>query len=282
MGRELWAGVMLLISGGIADPNIACIISTAARLGVPFRIAYAGINKVSWDLGEDIVIDGRKLKPTAIFQRMNVFGYDPEANQKLMAWYQNWYGLIRAYQVGRGIRGFDGDTHNSWNKGLDLIQAEKLGFLIPKTVVSDHFLADDYIYKPMCGGQHTVLLSDRKAYQAGAGFAQEHLKGQEYRIYLAGDDNYAFRMETESLDYREKQDVNVIQINPGQFGETALVTKLAHQNGLHYAACDLKANKENRLCFLEINSAPMFSEFDRVADGRLSESMVRWLVRQNE
>jgi len=269
---------MLLISGGIADPNIACLVSTAARLGVDFRIAYAGINKVTWDLGEDLVVDGRKIRPTAVFQRQNVFGYDPQNSPKLLAWYQNWYGLIRAYQVGRKLKGFDADVHTCWNKGLDLLHAQKLGFRIPRTLATDCDIPPDSIYKPMCGGQHTLLAKDKSVFDAGPGFVQEQLTGMEYRIYLAGHDFYAFRMETQSLDYREKQDVDVVEVSPAQFRETDLVGKLAREIGLHYAACDLKNDKDNQLCFLEINSAPMFSEFDRAANGRLSESMVRWLV----
>ena len=272
---------MLLISGGLQDPNIGCIVSTAARMGVDFRIAYAGINKISWNLGDHLLIDGREVRPTSIYQRMNVFGYDPSSDTMRVNWYQNWYGMLRAYQIGRGVRGFDADVHNAWNKGLDLIEAEKLGFRIPKTLISDHEVLEDCIYKPMQGGQHTILLKSEKDYAAGPGFAQERCPGQEYRIYLAGDDNYAFRMETDALDYREKQDVKVVEVNPGQFRETELVNRLAHRNGLHYAACDLKTDKDGRLCFLEINSAPMFSEFDRAAKGRLSESMVKWLVKSN-
>jgi hypothetical protein len=49
--------------------------------------------------------------------------------------------------------------------------------------------------------------------------------------------------------------------------------------GLDFGAADFKASPETgRPLFLEVNSAPMFAAFDRVAAGALCDAILDWLV----
>lgn len=277
---------MLLISGGIHDPNIACIVSTASRLGVRFEIAYAGISRIDWDLDGGLMLNKRATAPKAIFQRFNNFGYS-QNDRDTYQWYHNWYHALRAYTLDRKLRAFDlGYGMTAFCKPLEMLHARRVGLRIPSTLITDNSVEKDCIFKPIMGGDHTIPLRDTTAFSRGAGFAQQHLKGQEYRIYVVGDRTFVFRMDTDSMDYRIKQDVTCNPIKPTEMtqdGESVCekVRTLSHQMKLHYSASDLKKDEEGNLHFLEINSAPMFSEFDRATNGELSECMVRWLTEES-
>jgi len=277
---------MLLITGGIHDPNIACIVSTASRLGVRFEIAYAGISRFDWEMNGGLRLNKRPIQPKSIFQRFNNFGYDIN-NRETYQWYHSWYHAFRAYTLDRKLRCFDLEYGmNAFCKPLDMFRAQRLGLRIPKTLITENTLLSDCIFKPIMGGDHTILLEDKTAYKRGIGFAQQHLKGQEYRIYVVGEKTFVFRMDTESLDYRVKQDVACTRIKPEEMtvdGNEVCdrIKKLSHDMGLNYSASDLKMDDERNLHFLEINSSPMFSEFDRAVDGELSETMVKWLAEDS-
>jgi hypothetical protein len=277
---------MLLITGGIHDPNIACIVSTASRLGARFEVAYAGICRFDWDMDGELKLNKRIISPKSIFQRFNTFGYDIN-NKDTYQWYHNWYHAFRSYALNRELRCFDlGYGMNAFCKPLDMFRAKRLGLRLPKTLITENTVPNDCIFKPIMGGDHTILLEDKTPYARGIGFAQQHLKGQEYRVYVVGDQTFAFRMETKSLDYRLKQDVNCVPIMPSEmcadgYDVCHRVKALSHEMKLNYSASDLKMDDAGNLHFLEINSAPMFSEFDRAMDGMLSETMVKWLVKES-
>ena len=277
---------MLLITGGIHDPNIACIVSTASRIGARFEVAYAGISRFDWDMDGELKLNQRIISPKSIFQRFNTFGYDIN-NKDSYQWYHNWYHAFRSYTLDRKLRCFDLEYGmNAFCKPLDMFRAKRLGLRLPKTLITENTVPSDCIFKPIMGGDHTILLEDKTPYARGIGFAQQHLKGQEYRVYVVGDQTFVFRMETKSLDYRLKQDVNCVPIKPTEMcadGNEVCnrIKALSHEMGLNYSASDLKMDEAENLHFLEINSAPMFSEFDRAMDGVLSETMVKWLAEES-
>lgn len=269
---------MILITGGVADPNIACLVSRASRVGANFKAVYAGISKISWDLDGELLVDGQSTGATALFQRHNVFGYEP-SNAVHWNWYLNWYHIFRSYGLIRNLRMFDNATgFGTTRKILDLHEAGKMGFAVPKTIVTDHLIPHgEHIFKPTCGGDHTKKLGSEKDFSAGAGLVQRYLCGQEYRAYVVGNEVFAFRMETNSLDYREKQDVRVVPVPLSDIRVAEKVRLLSHKLGLYFSATDLKEDGDGQIHFLEINSAPMYSEFDRAMGGQLCEAMLKWL-----
>lgn len=269
---------MILITGGVADPNIACLVSRASRMGIKFKIVYAGISKIAWNLDGELLVDGQSTGATALFQRHNVFGYDP-SNGSHWNWYLNWYHTFRSYGLIRKLRMFDNESgFSTTRKIMDLAEAARIGFRIPKTIVTDSLIPPgENILKPVCGGDHTKILNSEKDFYCGAGFAQERLRGQEYRAYVVGNEVFAFRMETASLDYREKQDVKVVPVPLSDIRVAEKVRQMSHQRGLFFSATDLKEDDNGQIHFLEINSAPMYSEFDRAIDGQLCEAMLTWL-----
>ena len=59
--------------------------------------------------------------------------------------------------------------------------------------------------------------------------------------------------------------------------------ELAEALGLDWAAADFKTDPgSGELCFLEINSAPMFVAFDRACDGALTDALLDWLMRRDQ
>jgi hypothetical protein len=245
-------------------------------MGVSFQVAYSGISRLDWILGGQLCLDRRPVKPDSFFQRFNVFGY--EANQtESHHFYHNWYHTLRAYAVHENIRMFDSSIKMaSFCKPLDLLAANKIGLRIPETMITDSTIPKKAcIFKPVMGGSHTVMLKSKSDISNGPGFVQELCPGTEYRVYVVGDKCFTFRMDTKSLDYREKNDVNVVPVPNIQ--EAEKIKTLSHEKGLYFSSSDLKCDMQGRLCFLEINTSPMFSVFDKAVDGRLSEAMVEWL-----
>jgi len=267
---------MILLSGGLYDPNIACLVSTASRMGVPFQVAYSGISSLDWILGGQLCLDKRPIKFDSFFQRFNVFGYDANDRGQYDC-YHNWYHTLRAYALDQNIRMFDSSVKmNSFCKPLDLLAANKVGLRIPETLITDNTIPKKAcIFKPVMGGSHTIMLKNKSDLSNGPGFVQELCPGNEYRVYVVGDKCFTFRMDTKSLDYREKQDVDVVPI--ANIPEAENIKTLSHEKGLYFSSSDLKCDMQGRVCFLEINTSPMFSVFDRVIGGKLSEAMIAWL-----
>jgi D-alanine-D-alanine ligase-like ATP-grasp enzyme len=81
------------------------------------------------------------------------------------------------------------------------------------------------------------------------------------------------------LDYRAS---NQTRVEPEPTLAAAVghaLLALAERLGLDWAAADLKTDRESgELCFLEINSAPMFVAFDRACDGALADALLDWLT----
>lgn len=270
---------MILISGGIQDPNIACLAQTASRMGAPFQLAYPTLIRVDWDLEGDVKINGAAINPKAFFQRFNVFGYDVVNNKSHYNWYHSYYHFFRSAALAKQWKMFDlGTRFETFCKPSELYEARKIGLNVASTIISNNVLPDDErIFKPIMGGEHTTILS-KSSYHIGVGFAQKRLVGKEYRVYVIGDELMTFRMDTKSLDYREKQDVECVLVDNSCVKDIEKVRELSHARGLHFSASDLKEDENGKIHFLEINSSPMFVRFDEASDGRLTEKMIQWLI----
>jgi hypothetical protein len=271
---------MILISGGIHDPNIACLVSAASRLDVRFHVAYAGINRLEWDFASDsLSFDGRPVRPNAFFQRSNVFGFDPFTNHLRLQWYQSWYHTLQACALHHNWRMFDSaNGMKCYCKPLDLMAAKRIGLRVPQTLITDGGVREGNIVKMVMGGKHTEMSKSVEQFSTGVGILQPQLTGQEYRVYVVGNETFVFRMDTQSLDYREKQDVDPVPVPEDTIGICPQIRELSHQKGVLFSASDIKEDADGQPHFLEINTMPCFSEFDRKADGKLSEAMVRWLA----
>lgn len=108
---------------------------------------------------------------------------------------------------------------------------------------------------------------------------QRKLEKPEYRFFRVGNEYIAFTMDSPSLDYREKQDATLQEI---EFPKEHLERYIALTNrlGLDYAASDYMTNpKTGNLTLLEVNSGAMFAAFDVAAGNKLCRKMLQYLVK---
>ncbi len=112
---------------------------------------------------------------------------------------------------------------------------------------------------------------------------QAELVAPEVRVYPIAGRFHAFSVESEALDYRTDSGVKVTPLDldmlPGHIlpGLTSLMDSL----GANFGAADFKTcGRTGELLFLELNSAPMFSVFDKTCDGALIHSIVDFLAGQ--
>ena len=99
------------------------------------------------------------------------------------------------------------------------------------------------------------------------------------RIYVVGNDAFAFEVRSNSLEYHIKQDAELLLLDAVPSEVEQLRSLMAALN-MDFGAADFKTDPvTQQLVFLELNSSPMFTRFDQVAHGRLCEAMVRALVK---
>lgn len=270
---------MLLIVGGSKDHNIARLAQAAEWRKHPFRVIYTDRDpppSVTWQPGfSDITIDGETFsaKGSSFFIRYDVFGSRPEGTT--VAFYEALRGWAAAHpEVGMFNRG---NENLDVNKPRALVLAKACGFDIPKTWITSDFNRfcdkDAYIAKPVAGGEFTRTLGAMEG-EDRPYIVQEKLSYPELRLFRAGRHYFAFSVESSALDYRATADFSMREVEPPAH-LVAAMERLTDRLGLDYAAADFKTNPESgQFEFLEINTMPMFTGYDDVAEGRLSDAMV--------
>lgn len=268
---------MLLIVGGSKDHNIARLADAAKWRGHPYRLVHTDKPlSVSWQPGSpDITINGETFKAegTSLFIRYDVFGR--QADGVKTAVYDAIKGWAEAHpQVGLFNRA---NETMEVSKPRALVLAQQCGFDIPKTWITEDFNRfaekNDYIAKPVSGGEYTRVLSDMPDSPGRPYIVQEKLAYPELRLFRAGRHFFAFQIECNVIDYRVSDDFTMTEVQPpAQLA--AAMQKLTDRMGLDYAAADFKTDPATgKLLFLEVNTMPMFTGYDDVAKGRLSDAM---------
>lgn len=285
----------ILLVGGDRDPNVAALAATFERSRIAVRTLRFGSERpwILWDLERgDLVIDGDPIAPRAVFLRHDVFTEladpRPETSFRAFAWTTAVYGWLLAH---RHVRCLNRASFASVpNKPHALCIARELGLAIPRTVVTNNAdaarsLGESAIAKPVAGGDVTRHLADALSIARADGpvlaapaLVQELLHQPEVRLYVVGDETFAFEVKSAHLDYRVSTDVDLTFIGPGPEPIATQVRGVARRLGLDFAAADLKSRPDGSLVFLEINSAPMFARFDAVANGALTAALARWLT----
>jgi hypothetical protein len=262
----------LLIAGGNADPNVLRLMATATALGVTFGTAWAGVDTLTWRLGHPgVSVNGVKHNPKSLFARFNVFGYDVQADTDSWWKYHNWHtALCDSLHESNTLNPMEPAS----SKVRNLRLASDCGFAVPETAVCSISPLDG-ICKPLHGGDHTKRITRGSACPWGLGFCQEYLSGPEYRIYVVGEKAWAFAMQSDSLDYRENQDVIVSPVT-GLDEEVRKTKRVMQRLCLQFASVDLRRG-DGAVRFLEINDGPMFVAFDDVVNREISEAMISLL-----
>lgn len=289
---------MIVVAGGHADPNIARIVQRLNKREEPFVELRDGVDnhpRLMWRLGEaHLWINGIEVRPAAVFLRYDVFTHAkdrrPESRKNATRWYYTILSWALAHEKVRFLNRRYGSSHAT--KPYNLQLAGQLGLETPDTVITNDadvyscLHEDKWIAKPVDGGEYTQLLSrlqqseswSRQAAEAPT-LLQQRLVGPDLRIYGVGNRWFAFTLTSSEIDYRQSADVAIRSVRPPS-DLTEPLADLMNTLGLDFGAADFKVcSRTGRYLFLEINSAPMFSGFDDVVSGSLSDAIVDWMLR---
>ena len=294
----------IVIAGGGADPNILSLIAASRAAGISVRSIVHDTDQepdFCWDpLGGTLYVDGEKLCANGLFIRFDVFNQSLAAPNDFASGARDralaWYTAVSSWALVTGVRTFNADLKQTAAlKPLALVFAARHGLAIPITVISNRredTTAEDapLIVKPVGGGAYTVLAADlqestewRDDLAPAPALIQEKLSYPEYRIYLVGERMLAFETYATNLDFRLDRAARTRLIAPDELDPELAerLRGLARDMSLDFCAFDLKTRPTTReICFLEVNSSPMFSAFDVQADGQLNRAILDHLSKR--
>jgi glutathione synthase/RimK-type ligase-like ATP-grasp enzyme len=288
---------LLLIAGGLLDPNLQALTEAADALGAPWldgRVPAGSSPPFHWDLslGERAPLPwGGNQVPTGAFVRHDVFAAmadtRPAVSQRALGWSTCWQGWLLAHPQ---VRVFNADMSVvAHNKPAALMRARACGLRTPDTWVSNDVallkarLDQPAIAKPVAGGGYCHTLEEavadvHAAYSAMPALIQPRLVAPELRVFVVGQQPMAFEVSSPSLDYRALQDAEVEPV-PVPEPEAQALLALMRELRMDFGAADFKTDPATgALVFLELNTSPMFARFDAACGGVLAACMVQHLL----
>jgi len=178
----------------------------------------------------------------------------------------------------------------------DLSDAHDGGLLVPETVVTsdrtelaafiEHMRDAGFetVTKPVRGGAHTRLVDAVKAGDEPL-LLQQRIPGEDVRVIFLDDDMLLAAASPPSSHVDHRRDP-LYQAGRADVRTTAIdddtrvrLQTLMKKRGLRFVGIDLKRDREGRLFFLEMNTAPIFEEVaNRLAidvAGALAETLCR-------
>jgi glutathione synthase/RimK-type ligase-like ATP-grasp enzyme len=286
---------LLLIAGGLPDPNLQTLADAAEALGLAWldgRVPPGVSPPFHWDLSAPIDTPpwGDALWPTGAFLRQDVFSSledrRPAVAQRALGWFTAFQGWLMAHPE---VRVFNAEiAHQAFNKPAALLCARRAGLRIADTWVSNEValmrerLSVPSIAKPVAGGGLCHTLEDALKgvsadHSAMPALIQPRLVAPELRVFVVGHDAFAFEVSSPSLDYRAEQDAEVTPVAVPDQANALLA--LMRDFRMDFGAADFKTDPHTgELIFLELNTSPMFARFDLACDGVLAQAMVRHLT----
>jgi glutathione synthase/RimK-type ligase-like ATP-grasp enzyme len=306
---------MIILAGGSSDHNMHTVVRACenaqlnhmaiwtdrpAELSFTFNALSARLN------GQDLTKDAHSLfsrhdtflKPQIGKGDKNYPLLSKMTKAELSQFSDDFIESLRGYALSRPhdfyVLNNRAGQHHDVNKIRNLNWAKEAGFTTPVThttndIKSFEAEAKNWIAKPVAGGAYTQRLSDIFALAADdlekalnrPWFVQEALAYPEIRLYQIGEEQFAFIIENTELDSRSNTD-NLL-LFPTEVPENlkAPMRNLSARLGLDYSAADFKTDPNTgQLKFLEINTMPMITGYDRAAGGQLSESLVQFLHKK--
>lgn len=287
----------LLLAGGCADPNLGVLAAAAQKAGIDvldLRLPLTESPAFCWNPQEAVPwLSDRPVHVTGAFIRNDVFAAmkdpRPVVTSRALAWFQTVLGWLLSQPQ---IRMFNRNlTQAASNKPAVLAGAFHAGLRIPPTLVTNDpgkfsgGFMESGIAKPVLGGDYCYLLSDalattdlRSGLAPRPAIVQKRLVAPEVRIYVIAQAAFAFEVRSPSLDYRVNQDAELILL-PEVPQEVSLLRKLMVKLGLDFGAADFKTDPDTgQLCFLELNTGPMFARFDQISGGKICDAILQELA----
>lgn len=287
----------LLLVGGEDDFNIRHLLKQAQKHNIKARHCLTGekdIPKISLDIHNNIfTANDCTFTTKAMFIRPDVTTYPKTKNLNHHALASDWFNIFLGWCLANDnikILNREYFVRNKVNKVANLLIAKKIGIHVPETYFTNDIglmnecHGEDWIEKPVTGGEHTKLLSTQDKITVKENISikpitlQKKMVKPELRFFRVGTHYRAFTMNSKSLDYRENQDAVIDEVPfPEEHKEKFI--QLTDILGLDFAAADYITNPEtNELTFLEVNSGPMFTAFDMAANGALCGDIFKTLL----
>jgi glutathione synthase/RimK-type ligase-like ATP-grasp enzyme len=189
---------------------------------------------------------------------------------------------------------------NSWQayqfhkeKPLQLSKAKQIGVAIPPTLISNDpeaiaKFAKSYkkvIFKPVYGGAHIQLLTEahleserlKLALSLSPVTLQEYIPGTNIRTYVIGDSIYSAEIRSQSLDFREDRDAQLIPVELPQAVQQQCLA-IAKAFFLEWTAIDWRLKPNGEYIFLEANPSPMFLHFEHQTGFPIAQKLVSFLM----
>ncbi|WDD99192.1 ATP-grasp domain-containing protein [Thalassomonas actiniarum] len=191
------------------------------------------------------------------------------------------------------VNGWQAYQHHK-EKPLQLFKVKNLGVNIPQTYVGNdldeirrcYSAFGKSIFKPVFGGAHTEMLTDahlestrvREALTKSPITVQEFIPGTNIRTYVIGDKVFSAELRSDSADFREDEDVELIVIDtPPAIAEQAL--KIARCLYLNWTAIDWRRDSQGNYYFLEANPSPMFIGFEKKSGIAISDHLIDFMEK---
>jgi len=285
---------MLLIAGGYKDPNIQWLLEQAIQSGIktlPILTKKNSSPAISWNLkNAKLSVNNKPVEISAAFVRRDVFHQSgDEGIFRAAGWYSTLNGWLACTPKVKILNRKYLDRFT--NKPQTLFLAKKAGLRIPDTLISNELeligkqKRNVKVAKPVNGGgfcqeidvliKHTALRNGKAASPA---IIQQKIVGPDIRIYRIGEQYFGFQIESDALDYRQAKKTKIQYLEKLPPSLLKKLGKLMDKTGLDWGAADFKYDrKTGKYFFLEVNSNPMFSVFDRVSEGKLSFAILQVL-----
>ena len=298
----------ILILGNSEDAHAAHILKALTQAGATVDYLDTSLFprqlRMSWQpdtqVGSLSLPGGRKLNfqdIKSVFWRNFSSVYVPslkDANQERIAFNDSLSALRSLIQAcpARWI--------NSWQayqfhkeKPLQLGTVKQLGVRIPATLVSNdpeeviEFVQSQkrLIFKPVYGGAHTQFINQSHLQPKRLSLVlslspvtiQEYIPGTNIRTYVIAESIYAAEIRSNSLDFREDLEAELIPIDlPEYIQQQCLAITKALM--LEWTAIDWRLSPEGEYLFLEANPSPMFLYFERQTAFPITEQLVKLLM----
>ena len=284
----------LIIAGGANDPNIGHLILVAREMDIPICTLIIEPGKSPafyWDLKKNTFrLDGQDIWSSAAFIRRDVFHQPGQVqHDRALAWYTAWTGWI-ATQI--NVRILNRNSMTTYTNKLQVLDwAAQVGFLVPDTYVTNDLTETvggykDFIAKPVMGGGYChpldAIVEDtefRSGYTAHPAIVQQCVKGDDIRIYRVGEKYLAFSITSDKIDYRQTLNHTIEVLEKIPEAIVKHLSDLMNRMQLNWGAADFKrCAQTGQWYFLEVNSNPMFSVFDRKVDQKISQSILQFLT----
>ena len=294
-------GPWLLLGGGLLDPNLQALAEAADAAGVgliDLRTPSGHSPAFHWDLdapGEALPWGGTH-QPTGAFLRHDVFGPQADPRPAVHERAQGWHAAVQGWLLAHPqVRSCNPDmAPEALYKVAAQVAARQVGLCTPPTWLSNDVARlrqrqawSPAIAKPVAGGGLCQTLDDAlqgvasdTACSAMPALVQPRLVAPELRVFVIGRHTLAFRVDSPSLDYRAEQDATVTpcEVPP----EAQALRRLMQRFRMDFGAADFKTDPATgALCFLELNTSPMFVHFNQVSGGAVCRALLDHLLGES-